>query len=187
MLCECGCGKPTLIAKVTRANRGHIKGQAMRTLFRHGRPKALHLRFWEKVNKKGPTVRPELGPCWVWTGGVGGELGYGRITDGDKVVQATHVAVYLETGEWPTLEVCHKCDNALCVRYPHFFEGLHQKNMEDMAQKGRGGSSKLTIQQVLTLRNEHEHGVSQHALVDKYGVTSGTISRIVNGKRRSHI
>jgi hypothetical protein len=186
-LCACGCGEYTLIAWVTRTNRGHIKGQPMRTKFRHGRPKALKLRFWEKVNKEGPIIRPELGPCWLWTGGVGGALGYGRITDGDNVIQATHVAVYLETGKWPTDEVCHKCDTALCVRYPHFFEGTHKENCEDMAQKGRGGSSKLTVPQVLTMRYEYEQGVPQHTLVDKYDVTSGTVSRIVNGKRRPHI
>ena len=135
-LCECGCGKPTKIAKVTRANRGHVKGQHMRTLFRHGRPKALALRFWEKVNKNGPTIRPELGPCWVWIGATMG-VGYADLWDGKRLVPATHVATFLETGKWPSLEMMHKCDNIVCVRYAHLSEGTHQENMHDMAVKGR--------------------------------------------------
>jgi hypothetical protein len=27
-------------------------------------------RFWTKVDKAGPVVRHELGPCWLWTAGV---------------------------------------------------------------------------------------------------------------------
>jgi len=158
----------------------------MRTLFRHGRPKALELRFWEKVNKNGPVVRKELGPCWLWTGSTMG-IGYATLWDGEKTVPATHVAVYLQTGEWPVLEMCHICDTPLCVRYSHVFEGTHRENMKDMAKKNRGASSKLTVQQVLKLRQEHEHGTPQHTLADKYSVTSGTVSRIINGKRRPHI
>ncbi len=33
--CECGCGKPAPIATVTRAARGHIKGQPIRFIDGH--------------------------------------------------------------------------------------------------------------------------------------------------------
>jgi hypothetical protein len=38
----------------------------------------LEERFWERVNKNGPLPahRPDLGPCWLWTGGK--RKGYGR-------------------------------------------------------------------------------------------------------------
>ena len=156
-LCACGCGKPTKIARVTRANRGHIKGQPMRTLFRHGAPKPLAERFWKKVNKNGPTVRPELGPCWVWTGGTMG-VGYAVLSAEGHNTPATHVAAYLETGRWPKLEVCHRCDNKLCVRYSHTFEGTHEANMQDMAEKNRGGTSKLTSTEVITIRQKYATG-----------------------------
>lgn len=37
-------------------------------------------RFWAKVNKDGPVpkARPDLGPCWIWTGYVSPENGYGQ-------------------------------------------------------------------------------------------------------------
>jgi hypothetical protein len=34
-LCECGCGKPTKIARKTASDRGHIKGQPHRYLWKH--------------------------------------------------------------------------------------------------------------------------------------------------------
>ena len=158
----------------------------MRTLFRHGRPKDLALRFWEKVNKDGPVVKQELGPCWTWTGGTGG-VGYGRIGYENKTLEATHVAVYLETDKWPVLNVCHKCDNVACVRYSHLFEGTHQHNMEDMAKKERG-TGKLTPEEVTSLRQSYATGsFYQEELGEKYGITGSSVSRIVNGKRRQHI
>lgn len=40
-------------------------------------------RFWSKVNHNGPmvTLRPDLGPCWVWGGRID-KGGYGRTTTG---------------------------------------------------------------------------------------------------------
>jgi hypothetical protein len=45
---------------------------------------SLPERFWKKVDKNGPVPahRPELGPCWLWTGALVGRgyrvgLGYG--------------------------------------------------------------------------------------------------------------
>lgn len=34
-LCECGCGKPSPIAKKTQKKYGHIKGQSLRFIFGH--------------------------------------------------------------------------------------------------------------------------------------------------------
>jgi hypothetical protein len=94
-------------------------------------------RFWEKVDKNGPTIRPELGPCWLWTGAKK-ELGYGVINDGGKIVRASRVSFEhhirkLEPGE----EACHKCDNPPCIHPEHLFAGTHGDNMRDMYAKGR--------------------------------------------------
>jgi len=35
-------------------------------------------RFWDKVNTKGPIVREELGPCYLWKGSSSGGYGYAR-------------------------------------------------------------------------------------------------------------
>src|SRR4051812_27991288 len=36
------------------------------------RSRSLADRFWSKVNKDGPVVRSDLGPCWIWTGALDG-------------------------------------------------------------------------------------------------------------------
>src|SRR6478609_5365672 len=43
-------------------------------------------RFWKKVDKNGPIPahRPELGPCWIWTGWICSGTGYGGIQAGHK-------------------------------------------------------------------------------------------------------
>src|SRR6266478_3004291 len=51
-------------------------------------------RFWSKVDKSGsaPTARPDLGPCWLWTGHTNGK-GYGQLSI-DKVRLGAHDFFY---------------------------------------------------------------------------------------------
>jgi hypothetical protein len=93
-------------------------------------------RFWAKVNKDGPIVRPDLGPCWQWTGAVSGR-GYGSFYAGARFWKSAHVFAFeLEHGPVPPgKEVCHACDNKLCVR--HLFPGTRRENMLDAKAKGR--------------------------------------------------
>jgi len=138
-LCACGCGQPVLsIAK--RNGRGYFKGQPMRLIQAHFVPKPLEERFWEKVNKEGPipTHCPELGQCWLWTGGQDGR-GRGSlwVYEENTKCKAPRVAWFIETGKWPNPMALHKCDNGLCVRFSHLFEGTQSDNMRDCAEKGR--------------------------------------------------
>jgi hypothetical protein len=97
---------------------------------------SLKDRFWNCVDKKGPVVYPELGPCWSWMGATDGR--YGIISaEGVLKAKAHRVAWFLETGAWPTPNALHKCDNTICVRFSHLFEGTHRDNMADKAAKGR--------------------------------------------------
>ena len=78
-------------------------------------------RFWAKVNKDGPipSYAPELGPCWLWTGGT--RRGYGRfgISHGQHV--GAHCYGYLlQVGPVdPGLQLDHLCRVRLCVRASH--------------------------------------------------------------------
>ena len=70
---------------------------------RHGDPNFVkqfqgnsEARFWQKVNKDGPlpAERPELGPCWIWTGA--NKYEYGQIRMGKPpgfLVQAHRLAL----------------------------------------------------------------------------------------------
>ena len=95
-------------------------------------------RFWKKVNKNGPTPphRPELGTCWIWTASTLAS-GYGQISVNNLPARAHRVAWFLETGEWPTLHVLHKCDNPPCVRFSHLFQGTPTDNARDCLAKDR--------------------------------------------------
>ncbi len=88
----------------------------------------LDVRFWAKVDKSGD--------CWLWTASTD-TRGYGKIGDNGRTLVATRVSWFLEHGEWPTLFVCHHCDNPRCVRPSHLFEGTARDNAQDCKRKGR--------------------------------------------------
>lgn len=100
----------------------------------------LEERFWEKVDKQGPTMPGMKTRCWVWTGGCDG-CGYGTIGLGPSkgVGKASRVAWKLERGEIPDgLCVLHHCDNPPCVRDEHLYLGTQKQNAADREQRGRG-------------------------------------------------
>ncbi len=127
-------------------------------------------RFWEKVDKDGPVVRAELGPCWVWTGAVGGDR-YGRLRDGRRCLRSHRLSWELRFGPVPPgFFVCHSCDVRLCVNPDHLFLGTSKNNKDDCVAKERH-RRKLTRFDVSTLRAAHSTGTSMQELADKYGVT----------------
>ena len=152
--------------------------------------KTLAERFWVHVDKNGPVVRPELGPCWFWTGAlVSGR--YGNIRVNGKSTLAHRAAWYLETGKWPQPFALHKCDNERCVRFSHLFEGNQKANMEDMISKGRMGprgtikgeqitNSKLTKHDVLEIRRMYNNKkCGQQELAEAYNVSRSNIGLII--------
>lgn len=155
-------------------------------------------RFWPKVDKSGPVPahRPELGPCWVWTGSFG-STGYGQIGSGGKHGRplGAHVVSYeLHVAPVPTgLCVLHHCDYRPCVRPEHLFVGTKRDNSRDMAAKGRwrnvplvgslNGRAKVTPALAAEIRAAYaQGGATQQALADHYGVTQTTIGRIVRNE-----
>lgn len=110
---------------------------------RRGERIPLAERHAAKTNYDGPVPAhcPELGQCWLWTGGRYtsgyGIFGLGARGAGTK---GAHVVAWelansqtVPNGLW----VLHKCDNKLCVRPTHLFTGTPSDNEQDMIQKGR--------------------------------------------------
>lgn len=139
MLCACGCGKETNV----------VKGVPKRFVHGHNgmppprQPAPIADRLWAKVNKEGPVpeTRPELGPCWVWTGKPDGK-GYGQINAGrrpSKMLRAHRVAYELCVGPIPEdLQLDHLCRNRMCVRPEHLEPVTQRVNV----LRGEGASAR---------------------------------------------
>jgi hypothetical protein len=161
-----------------------VKGDAARRA-------TLIARFWRKVDKNGPAVRSELGPCWLWTGKTdGGRYGSATI-DGHRGAHRTAYAI--THGSPGDAHVLHKCDVKLCVNPSHLELGDNAKNIADAAARGltargaRNPASKLTEAQVLAIRGDHAAGVGVSALAAAFGVSAPLIHFIVTGKTWKHV
>lgn len=138
--CHCGCGEKTLIAKITANKDGRIMGMPHRFIGSHYQRtlrKSMEEKFWPKVDKDGPIVRPELGKCWKWLCCTT-DKGYG-ITNVDRHnIIASRASWIIHHGSIPDgMFVLHKCDNPPCTNPDHLFLGTRGDNFRDALQKGR--------------------------------------------------
>lgn len=127
--------------------------------------------------------------CWLWAGPLT-KTGYGEkhLTIDDKRINKAHrISYYLNRGAFDlSLNVLHKCDNRGCVNPEHLYIGTHLDNMNDMIKRGRAkpmpGSlnpaSKLSDEDVLTIRQMLSNGVRQDLIAEKYDVCRSTIWEI---------
>lgn len=177
--------------------------------------KTAEERFWEKVNKNGPTPdhRPELGPCWIWTA-ARNNRGYGFFSIGGRPRLAHRFAYSLTAGHVPDEQrVRHECDNGGggCVRPDHLVPGTQGDNVRDMIARGRNNPgdrsrapkgdrhylsrnpersarAKFTPEQILRIRAAYASGEFQYAdLAAKWAVHEDTIGQIVRRKTYRHV
>lgn len=172
-----------------------------------------HGNFWSKVNKDGPIPahKPELGPCWLWTGCTN-ENGYGIVWNGitRKKIRVHRLAYFIERGQ-TDLNVCHHCDVRNCVRPSHLFAGTQQQNMDDAVIKGRtepqrrtmkklwesqfsktqcgegGNGSKLKEQEVLEIFRLKAEGVYGTKIAKMLGISFTNVYKILRGERWKYL
>ncbi len=124
--------------------------------------------------------------CWNWNSSKDGG-GYGQTNIGSEKIKAHRLSYELFKGEiTDNLLVCHGCDNPSCVNPEHLWLGTNKDNMKDMHDKGRI-YTKLSPYQITKMRQLWKDGSSSKEICEKYGVTSGHLSNIVNRKIWKHI
>jgi hypothetical protein len=154
----------------------------------------LIARFWAKVDKAGPEMRPGLGPCWVWTASKLPK-GYGQFSIAADAYELAHrVSFVIENGRGPEGGVVrHRCDNPSCVRPSHLREGTLLDNNRDQVRPGRTAkgvknrAAKLSEEQVAEIRQRFAAGELQGKLAREFGVTQPAVSLIVNGRNWRHV
>jgi DNA-binding CsgD family transcriptional regulator len=147
--------------------------------------------------------------CWLWKGGVSKD--YGTF----KVKRRTHRAhrwiyQHLNGPLSADIQVCHSCDNSLCVRPDHLFAGTQADNMRDCAQKKRNamqlrpwrsrfnrpirnvrgeqqGCSKLTAAQVIEIRAMSNGGAPASEIANLFSISAGHVRTLAKGKAWRHL
>ena len=159
--------------------------------------KTLKERFLSKVDKR------DSG-CWLWTGAVG-TAGYGHFAIDSHAVKAHRVAYELFVGEIELLDgvdsrgtcVMHTCDNPKCVNPEHLVLGTHSDNMADKMMKGRFVSrpllgerhqnSKLKVDDIYLIRSLNYVGAGLQQIAEVFGVSRGTVHKVLNGSTWAHV
>lgn len=159
-------------------------------------------RFWNKVDVRGPE------DCWLWKGTLV-EAGYGKMNILKKHQLTHRVSVILSGRELHgDLCACHTCDVRACCNPRHLFIGTRSENLADMTMKGRrarGKTHRSFTSPESTPRGEKHCGaklndnivreiiflkkcdVMSKDIAVRFGVSTATISYILNGNRWKHI
>ena len=150
-------------------------------------------RFWAYTTKGADDE------CWLWSGPLGTK-GYGKVVS--KSLKKGYMLSHRFSAELAGMDidgmcVCHKCDTPLCVNPSHLFVGTRADNNADREAKGRGvqlvmrgerhGQSKLTANDVATIRRMRAAGSLYREIAAVVGVSATNVGYILRGKGWSHL
>ena len=132
--------------------------------------------------------------CWNFRGAIGVD-GYGKISLKKMSFRAHRLMAHLTIKPIMSEDdvVAHKCDNPKCINPEHLFITTALGNMQDRDSKGRGAAgernklSKLTSEQVRSIRRRYQAGETMGEIARTLPVTYGAIQAIVRGRTWKHL
>lgn len=145
-------------------------------------------------------IKNEIG-CWGWSGSVS-TAGYSLIFSNHETKWGHRFS--FEFHKEPIKNgniICHHCDNPVCTRPDHLFQGTMRDNIQDCISKGRFkyvsnnckargekvGGSKLKENEVIQIKKMIEDGFDNKFIAELFHVRHSTISSIRVGKTWRHI
>lgn len=86
------------------------------------------------------------------------------------------------------INVCHTCDNKVCVNPSHLFLGTPKENSLDAARKGLYPQRKLLPEQVREIRALYAGGGLRYKdIAPMFGVGNATIADVIKGRCHTHV
>lgn len=152
------------------------------------------IRFWAKVDKNGPTINAELGPCWLWRATLDKD-GYGEFGSrggpcdketGEKKVH--RISFVIANGIIPPgWMVLHKCDLSPCLNPEHLYRGDAIANAIDRERRNRRLSPsdyKVSLEDGEKIKQLYATGqYSYSVLGNMFGISLGQAHYIVTDPR----
>ncbi len=173
-----------------RCSCGTIRNVKFKTLKNHSKPRSCGCSRKKRSKEIFEGNYEKTPGCWNWKGVISTH-GYGKIGNSSLAHRRAFEYTY---GKIPKdKQVCHKCDNRLCVNPGHLFLGSIGDNMKDKNFKNRQakgskiGTSKLNENQVREIRNRRDMGETYESLSIFFNVSWDTIRGIVKKRTWTHI
>lgn len=185
--CHCGCGNKTTIAKQTRPEWGHIKGEPFKWYFNH------HRALLKEYKKKhmGFILNGKRSVCWLWLGSVD-KTGYpvcSRIGKYHYEVLAHRYMFKKHKGPIPKgQEIDHICNIRNCVRPEHLKAVSPQMNCIMRNKRNPyAACRKLTDKQVRKARRLYAKGRTVRSIAKILGIDESSSSRVCRRKTYSFV